>query len=328
MHVVAVLALDGVVAFELTIPCLVFSSTPGYEVRVCAERSVTATSHGQESFRVSSRYTLKDAVDADTLIVPGIEPGTSPSPKVLKLLRDAAARGTRIASVCTGAFVLAYAGLLDGRKATTHWIVADDLAKTFPQVTVDPSVLFIDEGQILTSAGVAAGLDLCLHMVRLDHGAAVAANTARVIVMPPQRTGGQAQFIEHPEPDVDTNDLTPVLQWMQDNLDLPLTIADIAAKATMSTRHLSRRFRAQTGTTPLQWLLDRRLQRARELLETTGLPVDRIAQTCGFGSPETLRHHFAKHVGTTPRDYRAAFQANGEMISRSAGTTALESVNR
>ncbi|MCE7006655.1 helix-turn-helix domain-containing protein [Kibdelosporangium philippinense] len=328
MHVVAVLALDGVVGFELTIPCQVFGTTPGYEVRVCAERSVRATAHGQEFFRVSSRYTFKDAQDADTLVVPGIEPGKEPSRAVLKLLRDAAARGARIASVCTGAFVLAYAGLLNGRKATTHWIVADDLAKTFPEVTVDPSVLFVDEGQILTSAGVAAGLDLCLHMVRLDYGAAVAATTARGIVMPPQRPGGQAQFIEHVEPAADTNDLAPVLQWMQSNMDNPLTIADIAARATMSTRYLSRRFRAQTGTTPLRWLLDRRLQRARELLETTGIPVDRVAQSCGFGSPETLRHHFAKHVGTTPRDYRAAFQASREITSRSAGTTALDSVNR
>jgi transcriptional regulator GlxA family with amidase domain len=308
MHVVAVLALDGVVGLELTIPCQVFGSTPGYEVRVCAERSVAATAHGQESFRITSRHSLKDVADADTVIVPGVEPGKEPSRQVLKLLRDAANRGARIASICTGAFILGYAGLLDGRKATTHWVVADDLAKMFPEVMVDPSVLFVDEGQILTSAGIAAGLDLCLHMVRLDHGAAVAASTARVIVMPPQRPGGQAQFIDHVEPEADANDLAPVLRWMQDNLESPLTIADIAAQATMSTRNLSRRFKAQTGTTPLQWLLDRRLQRARELLETTGIPIDRIAQSCGFGSPETLRHHFARQVGTTPREYRAAFR--------------------
>ncbi|CAM3336044.1 GlxA family transcriptional regulator [Kibdelosporangium persicum] len=312
MHVVAVLALDGVVGFDLTIPCQVFSSAPGYEVRVCAERSVTATAHGEESFRISSRYGLSDARDADTIIVPGISPDQQPAERALDLLRERASSGARIASICTGAFVLGRAGLLSGRRVTTHWVVAGQLAAMFPDATVDPSVLFVDEGQILTSAGIAAGLDLCLHMVRLDHGAAVAADTARVIVMPPQRSGGQAQFIDHPEPDVDTYDLGPVLHWMQDNLHAPLTIADIAAKATMSTRNLSRRFRAQTGTTPLRWLLDRRVQRARELLETTGLPVDRIAQTCGFGSPETLRHHFAKHVGTTPRAYRATFQQSGE----------------
>ncbi len=187
------------------------------------------------------------------------------------------------------------------------WLLADQLAEEFPDVAVDPSVLFVDNGQILTSAGVAAGLDLCLHMVRQDHGAATAAATARVIVMPPQRAGGQAQFIEHPDPGTSGDDLGPTLQWMLGNLDTPLTLADIAAQARMSTRSLSRRFHAQTGTTPLRWLLDRRLQRARELLETTDLSVDRIARVTGFGSPETMRHHFSRHLGTTPRSYRAAF---------------------
>ncbi|MEU7766742.1 helix-turn-helix domain-containing protein [Nocardia sp. NPDC049190] len=307
MHVVAVLATDGVVGLELAIPCQVFAVAPGYEVRVCAERSVTATAADQEVFRITSRYRLDDARDADTVIVAGADPDRAPHPRTMRLLREAASRGARVASICTGAFALAAAGLLDGRRATTHWLLAGQLAEAHPAVEVDPSVLFVDDGQILTSAGVAAGLDLCLHMVRRDRGAAVAADTARKIVMPPQRAGGQAQFIEHRDPVGDIDDLGPALQWMQDNLDTPMTIADIAARAAMSTRSLSRRFRAQTGTTPARWLLDRRLQRARELLETTDLPVERIAHTTGFGSIETLRYHFARHVGTTPRSYRMTF---------------------
>ncbi|MGW4769248.1 GlxA family transcriptional regulator [Nocardia sp. NPDC004278] len=312
MHSVAVLAVDGVVGFELAIPCQVFSIAPGYRVRVCAQRkrNVIATAAGEEAFRVSSRYGLDDVLDAQTVIVPGADPDLVPDPRILRVLRAAADRGARVASICTGAFVLAAAGLLDGRKATTHWMLADCLADRYPAVTVDPSVLFIDDETILTSAGVAAGLDLCLHMVRRDLGAAVAADTARQIVMPPQRAGGQAQFIERPAPAAQTDDLGPTLQWMQDNLDTPMALADIAAKASMSTRSLSRRFRAHTGTTPARWLLDRRLHWARELLETTTVPVERIAEMTGFGSIETLRYHFTRHVGTTPTAYRSAFQTN------------------
>ncbi|MFC9968897.1 GlxA family transcriptional regulator [Nocardia ignorata] len=310
MHSVAVIAADGIVGFELTIPCQVFSLTPGYQVRVCAQRkrNVIATAAGVESFRISSRYGLDDALDAQTVIVPGTDPDLIPDPRVLRTLRTAAERGARVVSICTGAFVLAAAGLLDGRKATTHWMLADLLAERYPAVAVDSSVLFIDDGTILTSAGVAAGLDLCLHIVRRDRGAAVAATTARQIVMPPQRTGGQAQFIERPAPTADTDDLGPTLRWMQDNLGTPMTLTDIATKASMSSRSLSRRFRGHTGTTPMQWLLERRLDWARELLETTTLPVERVATTAGFGSIETLRYHFARHIGTTPAAYRSVFQ--------------------
>ncbi|WP_081511661.1 GlxA family transcriptional regulator [Nocardia donostiensis] len=308
MHRVAVLAIDGVVGFDLSIPCQVFSTAPGYEVRVCAERRVTATAAGQQIFRISAQYGLDDARDADTVIVPGVDPDQPLPPRAVRVVRQAAERGARVASICTGAFLLAAAGVLDGRTATTHWVLADRLAAEYPAVTVNPSILFVDDGKVLTSAGVAAGLDLCLHMVRRDQGAAVAADTARMIVMPPQRAGGQAQFIERYEPIDDTDALGPILQWMQDNLDTPLTLSDIAAQTSMSTRTLTRRFRAYTGTTPAQWLVHRRLQRARELLETTDLPVERIARTSGFGSIETMRHHFARHVGTTPTAYRAAFQ--------------------
>ncbi|MEU8912975.1 helix-turn-helix domain-containing protein [Streptomyces nigrescens] len=314
MHTVAILALEDVAAFDLTIPCQVFGmahgpdGSPAYEVRVCAGRTVTATAGRQPSFRISSPYGLDAARDADTVIVPGVRPDRAPSQRAVRLIREVADRGGRVASICTGAFVLAKAGLLDGHRATTHWMFAGQLAQRFPDVEVDPSVLFVDNGRILTSAGVVAGLDLCLHMVRRDLGAAAAARTARMIVMAPQRAGGQAQFIEHHDPLSNTDHLGPVLEWMQENLDQPLTVADIARRAAMSSRSLSRRFRAQTGTTPLQWLLQRRLQRARELLETTDLTMERVARTAGFGSTETLRHHFSRHVGTTPTSYRATFQ--------------------
>ncbi|MET0135022.1 MAG: AraC family transcriptional regulator, partial [Kibdelosporangium sp.] len=189
MHVVAVLALEGVVAFDLAIPCQVFAAargpdgSPAYEVRVCGGRPVAASAFEQQLFRITPGRGLDDVLGADTLVVPGIAPDQVPSPRILRLIRDTAARGVRVASICTGAFVLAAAGLLDGRRATTHWQLAEELAEAYPDVTVDPSVLFVDDGQILTSAGIAAGLDLCLHMVRNDHGAAVAAETARAIVM-------------------------------------------------------------------------------------------------------------------------------------------------
>ncbi|WP_280400475.1 helix-turn-helix domain-containing protein [Nocardia carnea] len=312
MHPVAVLAVDGVVGFELAIPCQVFSLAPGYRVRVCAQRkkNMIATAAGEEVFAFSSRYGLDAASDARTVIVPGADPDAVPDPRVLRAVRAAADRGARVVSICTGAFVLAAAGLLDGRKATTHWMLAEHLAARYPAVTVDPSVLFIDEGSILTSAGVAAGLDLCLHIVRRDHGAAVASEIARQIVMPPQRGGGQAQFIERPAPATRSDDLGPTLQWMQDNLATPMSLADIAAEASMSVRSLSRRFRAHTGTTPAQWLLDRRLHRARELLETTAVSVEKIAETAGFGSIETLRYHFVRQIGTTPAAYRATFRTS------------------
>ncbi|MBW5484777.1 GlxA family transcriptional regulator [Streptomyces bambusae] len=314
MHTVAVLALDGVSAFDLTIPCQVFTlathpdGTPAYEVRVCAERAVTATAGPAEPFRLSSPYRWDDARHADTVVVPGVPAEREPPARIVRLLKEAAAAGARVASICTGAFVLAHAGLLDGRRATTHWRFADALAARFPGTRVDPSVLFVDDDRVLTSAGIAAGLDLCLHMVRRDHGAAVAAQVARMMVMAPQRAGGQAQFIEYRAPESDSADLGGTMQWMRDKLAEPLTVADIAAHAMMSRRSLSRHFLAQTGTTPLRWLLAHRLQRARELLEGSDLPVARVAQSTGFGSVEAFRHHFTRHIGTTPSAYRAAFR--------------------
>ncbi|MET9800119.1 helix-turn-helix domain-containing protein [Streptomyces sp. NPDC006368] len=314
MHIVAILALDSVSAFDLAIPCQVFAfaahsdGSPAYEVRVCAESTVTTMAGPAQPFQVSSSYQWDDARDADTIVVPGVPAEQEPHPRAVRLLTRAAARGARVASICTGAFVLARAGLLDGRRATTHWRFAEALAEEFPGTHVDPSVLFVDDGQVLTSAGVAAGLDLCLHMVRRDHGAAMAAGVARLMVMAPQRTGGQAQFIDHRAPESDSADLGDTLQWMRSRLHEPLTIADIAAHAMMSKRSLARHFQAQTGSTPLRWLLAHRIQRARELLETTDAPMRSVAEATGFGSVETLRHHFARQVGTTPSAYRAAFR--------------------
>lgn len=315
MHTVAVLAFDGVVAFDLAVPCQAFSAawrsdgTPRYAVRVCGDQDVTATAVGVPSFQVRCDFPLDAAADADTIVVPGVARHSQPpEPRVLELLRTAAGNGARIASICTGAFVLAAAGLLDGLRATTHWRAAQDLARSYPRVTVDPAVLFVDNGQVLTSAGAAAGLDLCLHMIRTDHGAAAAADAARTVVMPPQRDGEQAQIIRHPAPRSDGPILQSTLQWMHENLHLPLTLGDIARHAHLSVRSLNRQFRAQTGTTPRKWLLTARLDHARELLETTDLPVERIAALAGFGSPVTLRSHFASRIGPSPSAYRATFK--------------------
>lgn len=324
-HVVAVVAIDDVVNLDLAIPCHVFDSavledgqTP-YEVRVCGSGPVSAVVNVHRKFTIRSPWRLVDAREADTIIVPGMsDPAVPPPAAVINLLREAHARGARVASVCTGAFVLAAAGLLDGRRATTHWQDAADLARRYPAVQVDPDVLYVDnEGSVLTSAGVAAGLDMCLHLVATDFGAAVAARTARRVVVPVVRDGGQAQFIVHQIP----TDATPLLQatlaWMEDNLAQALTLADIAKHAAMSIRTLNRKFREQVGTTPLQSLLSLRIERAKELLETTDLSIERITDEVGFGSSVTLRYHFTKRVRVTPQRYRASFRSPLSMRSAS-----------
>ncbi|MBZ4324345.1 GlxA family transcriptional regulator, partial [Streptomyces huiliensis] len=223
-------------------------------------------------------------------------------------LRRAAAGGARVASICSGAFVLAAAGLLDGLRATTHWRAAGRLAADHPEVDVDPDVLYVDNGRVLTSAGAAAGLDLCLHMVRRDHGSAVAADTARLSVMPLEREGGQAQFVVHDHPPVPAGSaLEPLLDWLGENLARSLTVDDIAARAGVSARTLTRRFREQTGTTPLQWLHRARIRRAQRLLEDTRLPVERVGAEVGFGSPTAFRDRFRRTTGVSPRAYRRAF---------------------
>jgi transcriptional regulator GlxA family with amidase domain len=316
-RVAAVLALDNVVSLDLAIPCEVFRRTvlpagqPGYEVRVCgagpAPRMVRA---GQ--FGLCPDWGIGGLDGADIVIVPGTDPLGPVPPAALGALRAAAAAGVRIMSVCSGAFTLAAAGILDGLRATTHWAVAAELARRHPRVSVDPGVLYVDNGQVLTSAGAAAGLDLCLHAVRLDYGAAVAAQAARLSVMALERGGGQSQFIRHAPPAPDGVSLQPLLHWLQDNLAQPVTVADMARRAVLSERTLTRRFREQTGTTPVQWLLRARVLRAQDLLESTDQPVERVAAQAGFGSAVAFRARFREQVGVSPLRYRRTFRAPGQ----------------
>lgn len=314
MHVMAVVALDGVVSFDLSMPCEVFGHVrlpggrAGYQVRVCG---VTPEVNAG-AFTLRARSGLEELARADTIILPGIANLDAPLPEeLLRAVRSAAAAGTRIASICTGAFVLAATGLLDGRRATTHWLAAAEFARRYPSIQVDPDVLYVDEGQFLTSAGAAAGLDLCLHLVRLDYGSAVAADAARLSVMPLERAGGQSQFIIHAPPTPDGASLEPLLRWLEENLHEPLSLEDIARHAALSVRTLNRRFREQTGTTPLQWLLRARVRRAQHLLETTRHSVEAIATRVGFGSATAFREHFHRCVSTSPQAYRRAFRGPG-----------------
>ncbi|GAA2234468.1 GlxA family transcriptional regulator [Streptomyces nogalater] len=315
MHTVAVLALDGVIPFDLSAPVDTFGCARlpdgrrPYRVRVCGVGEEVAAG----AFTVRAPYGLEALAEADTIILPGVAdlPETLP-PGVAEALRAAAANGTRIASICVGAFLFAATGLLDGLRATTHWYAAGQLAARYPEVTVDPNVLYVDNGRFLTSAGAAAALDMCLHMIRRDFGSAVAAHAARMSVMPLEREGGQAQFIVRDLPPAPAGaTLEPLLRWLEDHCDRDLTLDEMASKAGMSTRTLNRRFRDQTGTTPLQWLHRARVRRAQYLLETTDHPVERIAAQTGFGSPTAFRERFRKVVGTSPQGYRRAFRAEG-----------------
>ncbi|MFE2039482.1 GlxA family transcriptional regulator [Streptomyces sp. NPDC059477] len=313
MHTVAVLALDGVVPFDLSAPIDVFGwarlpdGREAYRVRVCSVREEVRAG----PFTIRAPYGLELLAEADTIVLPGVEdPPEVLPPGVTEALCAAAANGTRIASVCVGAFLFAATGLLDGLRATTHWFAAPDLAARYPRVTVDPQVLYVDNGQFLTSAGAAAALDMCLHLVRRDHGSAVAAQAARMAVMPLEREGGQAQFIVHDLPPAPAGaTMEPLLRWMEEHCDRDLALEEIAARAGMSTRTLNRRFREQTGTTPVRWLHRARVRRAQHLLETTSYSVERIAGQAGFGSPTAFRERFRRVVGTSPQAYRRAFRA-------------------
>ncbi|MFD5582342.1 GlxA family transcriptional regulator [Streptomyces sp. NPDC057413] len=311
MHTVVVLALDQVIPFDLSTPIEVFTRTrlpdgrPGYRLRVCAERDEIDAG----AFTLRAPWGLDALGDADTIVVPGIADPTAPLPPAVgDALRQAAASGTRIASLCVGTFPLAATGLLDGLRVTTHWRAADLLAALYPKVTVDADVLYVDNGQFLTSAGAAAGMDLCLHMIRRDYGSAVAADAARLSVMPLEREGGQAQFIVHDHVlTPQGSELEPLLVWLRENLARDLTLDDIAARSGTSTRTLIRRFRSQTGTTPLQWLHRARIRQAQHLLETTEHSVERIGRQVGFGSPTTFRDRFKRTTGVSPQTYRRTF---------------------
>jgi transcriptional regulator GlxA family with amidase domain len=310
MHHVAVLALPDVVAFDLSTPAQIFGNEPGrYAFTACGVRvgSVRTTT----GFAVDVPRGLDALAEADTVLVPGLRPAHWPPPDaVLDGLCAAHARGARVASICTGAFVLAHAGLLDGRRATTHWAHAQQLAERYPAVTVDPEVLYVDGGDVLTSAGVAAGIDLCLHLVRRDHGAEVANAAARRIVVAPHRDGGQAQFVEAPLPPAGERGLALTRAWAAQRLREPLTVAAMARHAACSERTFARRFRAETGTTPLQWLLRQRVLHARRLLEATDLAVEDVAGQAGFGTAASLRSHFRRATATTPVAYRRSFRGS------------------
>jgi AraC family transcriptional regulator, transcriptional activator FtrA len=312
---VAVVAYDRVAVFELSVACEVFGldrtamGVPNYRLLVCAAEPTP--------LRVDAGFTIDtphglDALDqADTVIVPGWRDVEEvPPAPMLEAVRRAHRRGARLASLCSGAFVLAAAGLLDGRRATTHWMYAGRLAERHPEVRVDPAVLYVEEGDVFTSAGTAASIDLCLHLVRVDHGAEVANIFARRMVVPPHRDGGQAQYVEAPVPAAcDDHRLAATMEWALGHLSEPLAVEQLAARAGMSPRTFARRFVATSGTTPARWLHTQRLAAAQRLLETSELSVDRVAESAGFGSAAVLRLHFARRMGTSPMAYRRAFQS-------------------
>ncbi|WP_432137374.1 MULTISPECIES: GlxA family transcriptional regulator [unclassified Streptomyces] len=318
-HRVVVLALDGLLPFELGIPHRIFGRPrdalrrPLYEVVTCSVRPPGPVETDAD-FAVHVAHGPEALATADTVIIPAsYELGpvhddgvlTDELAAALALIRP----GTRLASICTGVYVLAAAGLLDGRPATTHWADADRLQRMFPRVRVDPDVLFIDDGDVLTSAGVAAGIDLCLHMVRRDHGTAVANDVARRTVVPPHRDGGQAQYIERPVPDPQQATTTAARAWALGRLHEPIQLRDMAAREAMSVRTFTRRFREETGVSPGQWLTQQRVERARHLLETTGLSVDQVARDAGFGTAQSMRQHLQAALGVTPTAYRRTFRA-------------------
>lgn len=313
MTTVALAVTDGMLHFELALACEVFgagvSGPDGswYRLSICGPGAVRAG-----RFRLEPDHGLDRLAGADTVIVPGwADIDRDPPAELVDAVRAAHEAGARVASLCTGAFVLAAAGLLDGRRATTHWAHTGELARRHPRVRVDPDVLYVDEGKVLTSAGKAAAMDLCLHLVRLDHGSSVANTLARRLVVPPHRDGGQAQFVTTPVPAPDNHPLAALFPWVMQRLDRPLTVEDLARRAGMSSRNLGRHFKSVTGTSPLKWLLTQRIRHAQVLLETTDDTVDAIATATGMGTATTLRRHFHRTVGVPPDAYRRTFRSRG-----------------
>ncbi|MEX5711315.1 helix-turn-helix domain-containing protein [Parafrankia sp. FMc6] len=338
MHRVAVLALDGVIPFELGIPARVFGAAVGpagdplYDVVVCTvDGEPVRTAAG---FTVAVDHTADILGTANTVVLAPVHPQeagpSGPSrwpgsdepdersrlvdPRSVALVASALARvaaGTRVVSICTASFLLAATGLLDGRRATTHWFEAERLARMFPRVTVDPDVLFVDDGDVLTSAGAASGIDLCLHLVRRDHGSEVANRAARRCVVPPWRDGGQAQYIERPVPPPSGTSTASTREWMLRRLGEPTSLSELAAHARMSVRTFSRRFRDEVGLPPGQWLTGQRVERARYLLESSDLPIDQVARHTGFATGISLRQHFRAATGVSPTAYRQTFRDRG-----------------
>ena len=316
-HRVAVLALDGVVAFELATPSRILGSAqddgepPLYDIRTCTvDGGPVQTS---SDFRICVDHGPELLAGADTVIIPASRDGRTIIARGQQPAEVAAALalvrpGTRMVSICTGAFVLAAAGLLDGRPATTHWRYSEQFRRLFPQVKLDPDVLFTDDGDVLTSGGVASGVDLCLHILRRDHGTRAANRAARYCIVPPWREGGQAQFVELPVPDPGGQGTAPARAWALERLGEPLALREWAARAGMSVRTFTRRFREETGLSPVQWIIRQRSYFARELLEQTDLTVDRIATEAGFGTAASMRKHLQETLGVAPSSYRKTFR--------------------
>jgi len=322
MHTVAVAVVAGTAQFELAVACEVFGTDRSwmfdewYGFKLCAaEPGPVRTAAG---LILDTPYGIDDLVTADTVIVPAAGETPGQHAPLIAALQQAYAKGARIASICTGAFLLAEAGLLTGRRATTHWAHAAELAQRFPDIEVDPNVLYVQDGRIFTSAGTAAGIDLCLHMLRLDLGTEAANAVARRMVVPPHRDGGQAQYVDAPLPQCDSDTLAPLLDWAMERLDQQLTLRDLARQSNVSVRTLVRRFTAATGTTPLRWLLIQRVRRAQHLLESSDQPVERIASLAGFGTAANLRQHFTRVVGVPPMHYRRTFTHD---VARSTAST-------
>lgn len=320
---VAVLAYEGLATFEFAIACEVFGlhrpeiRRKWYRFEACSLKSGRLRATGGVSVEVQGR--LENLEKAGTIVIPGWKTSETPPSTLIDALRRAHSLGARLVSICSGVFVLAATGLLDGKRATTHWRYVDQLRSRYPQIRVEPDVLYVDEGSILTSAGSAAGIDLCLHIVRLDYGAEIANEVARRLVMPPHREGGQAQYVRDPVRSAVAGGLAPTLQWAEAHLHEALRIEDLAAKAAMSPRTFVRRFQEQTGSTPHQWLMHQRLLAAQRRLEKTAEGVDQIAEAVGLQSAVTLRQYFSRVLRTTPTAYRRQFSTrigNGRRRAR------------
>ncbi|MGQ4600562.1 helix-turn-helix domain-containing protein [Nocardia sp. R6R-6] len=315
---VAVVLSERLAMFEFGVICEVFGldrtgdGLPAFDFLVCGAEPGVALRSTSPGITVTPEYGLAELRKADLVAIPAAAVDSGFDPRVVAAVRDAAAAGATVLTVCSGAFLAGAAGLLDGRTCTTHWRYVRKLAEKYPGATVDPDVLFVDEGDLITSAGTAAGIDACLHLVRRELGSGVANAIARRMVVPPQRDGGQRQFIERPVAACTSDSLIPTLEWMNEHLDLPHTVEQLATRANMSTRTFARRFAAETGTTPVKWLTNQRVLLAEQLLEDTALGLESIAARAGFGSGALLRHHFQRLVGIAPSEYRRRFGRSPE----------------
>jgi transcriptional regulator GlxA family with amidase domain len=316
---VAVIVFDGVAPFELGVLCEAWGidrtvhGVPSLEFAVCAAKPRVRTSMG---FDLHVEHGLERAAEADLICVPAVKGADAVGQEVLQVLRDAVDRGARVLSVCSGSFVLGEAGLLDGRDCTTHWMHADDLQARYPSARVIPEVLYVDEDPVITSAGSAAGLDACLHLWRKEYGAKVASMVARRMVVPPQRDGGQAQYIARAVPDCDVPTLGPLLAWISENLGADHSVEALAVRSHMSPRTFARRFRAETGATPHSWVTRQRVLAAEELLEASDASIEWIAGEVGFGNAATMRQHFTRVRGISPQGYRQSFSRSTAQTSQ------------